>query len=364
MDNLLRPSRLSSLPARVVLMGAALFIMLWGIRAMAPVINPLLLSVMIAIILLPLYRRLCATRLHDGLALLVTALAPLGIGAGLLGFVIFSLRRLVDALPTYQAALEARIIGLQNTLAGLNISLAEQFSADWIDLSSVASAVLGLLGNLTGLVANAIFILILVLAFLVEMPRIRRKLGVAFGEDGSLLTRLHAISRSVQSYLVLRTEVNAMTGGAIGLLLLLVGTDFAILWGIVAAILSYIPYVGLVIAAIPPVLVTWLEFGLTRTLIVIAGITAINMAVENLLSPSLMSRGMRLAPVVVLGALLFWGFELGTLGIMLSVPLTVMLVYALDSFDETRWLALMMSGADPDEPEESALAADCTTVNQ
>lgn len=348
-------SQISSLSpvARGVVLGAALLVLLLGVRAFAPIINPLLFSVLIAILLMPVYARLLTTRLPNSLALVLTLLLIVALGLGLLLFVRLSLGQLIDAVPTYQAVLDNRIEDLQTSIRALGISVPEELGLD-IDLRQVTNVLLDLLGNLTGLLTSAILIFVMVGAWLSELPRIRRKLSVSFGEESALLQRLHLISQSVQSYLGLRTKVNVITGSSIGVLLLVLGTDFAILWGLLAIALSYIPYIGLVIAAIPPVLLTWLEFGLLRALLVVVGVTAINIIVEDLVSPAMMSRSMSLAPVVVLGSILFWGFELGLLGFLLSVPLTVIFVYVLDAFDETRWIAMLMSGDSPDEPRGDA----------
>jgi predicted PurR-regulated permease PerM len=152
----------------------------------------------------------------------------------------------------------------------------------------------------------------------------------------------------------LRTVVNLITGASFGLFLFLIGVDFPLLWGVLTFFLSYIPYLGIVIAAIPAVLLALAEFGLDKALLVIAGLAVTNVIAENVLAPTLMGRGLNVSPTVVFLSFTFWFWLLGAPGAFLAMPLTLFIALMLDTYLETRWLAnLIFIRPKSGEPDES-----------
>jgi predicted PurR-regulated permease PerM len=135
-------------------------------------------------------------------------------------------------------------------------------------------------------------------------------------------------------------------------LLLVLRVDFPLMWGILAFFLSFIPWIGLPLAVAPAVVLALAEHGPTSALLVIAGVTVINILAENAISPMLMGRGLSLSPTVLFIGFIFWAWLLGRPGAFLAAPLTIFLVLMLGTFPETRWLASVMGmgGPDPDAP--------------
>jgi AI-2 transport protein TqsA len=125
-------------------------------------------------------------------------------------------------------------------------------------------------------------------------------------------------------------------------LLFLLGVDFPLLWGVLTFFLSYVPYVGLVVAVAPAVLRALVEFGPGRGILVIAGVVLVNVLAENVLSPTLMGRGLNLAPTIVFLSFICWAWLLGGPGAFLVLPLTLFVAIMLETFPETRWIASLM----------------------
>ena len=145
-------------------------------------------------------------------------------------------------------------------------------------------------------------------------------------------------------YVVFTTYVGAVTGFGNAVLLLVLGVDFAVLWGVVAFLLSYVPVVGFWLALIPPVILALLEFGLPTALIVLAGFVLINGTAENIVKPKLMGEGLDLAPSVVFLSLIFWTAILGPLGAILALPMTMAVKQlVLEADEQNRWLAALIS---------------------
>ena len=137
--------------------------------------------------------------------------------------------------------------------------------------------------------------------------------------------------------------MNLITGAGISLFLLLLGVDFALLWGVLTFFLSFIPYIGIVVATIPAVLLAWAEYGPAWAILVIIGVMIANGVAENVVAPKLIGKGLSISPLVVFLSFFFWSWVLGPLGMFLSMPLTVIVLLVLESFDETRWLARTVS---------------------
>jgi AI-2 transport protein TqsA len=154
----------------------------------------------------------------------------------------------------------------------------------------------------------------------------------------------------------LRAIVNLVTGAGITVMLFLLGVDFALLWGILTFFLSFVPYIGLVLAVTPAVVLALAEFGVTRAVLVIVGVIVINILAENVLSPMMMGRGLNISPTIVFLSFIIWAWLLGGPGAFLALPITLFVAVMFDTFPETRWLASLIgvSGTDTGTPAPDA----------
>ena len=114
------------------------------------------------------------------------------------------------------------------------------------------------------------------------------------------------------------------------------------LWGVLAFLLNYIPNLGSIIAGTPAVLLAFIQFGLGRALVVAAGYVVINIVFGNMIEPKIMGQRLGLSTLTVFLSLVFWGWVWGPVGMILSVPLTMVVKIALESKTETRWIALLL----------------------
>ena len=114
------------------------------------------------------------------------------------------------------------------------------------------------------------------------------------------------------------------------------------MWGVLGFLLNYIPNIGSVISAIPPMIQAFLFNGTYEMILVGVLFLAVHMLLGNILEPRMMGRGLGMSTFVVFLSLLFWGWLLGMIGMFLSAPLTIVVKIVLDSFDETRWVSILM----------------------
>ena len=122
-----------------------------------------------------------------------------------------------------------------------------------------------------------------------------------------------------------------------------------------AFLFNYVPTIGSIIAAVPPVLLAIIQLGIGEATTTMAGYMAINIAFGNFIEPRLMGYGVGISPLIVFTGLVLWGWIFGPVGMLLSVPLTMALKMGLESNDDTRWIAILI-GSERDAEYELALA--------
>lgn len=208
------------------------------------------------------------------------------------------------------------------------------------------------LSGLANLLSNALIILITVIFMLLEASRIPAKLKAAFGTSHPLLANIKEIIDDVRRYMVIKTTTSALTGISVVALSLLLDIPYGLLWGVVAFLFNFVPNIGSIIAAIPPILLALVEPGQgpMQAGAIAFGYVVINSVISYAIEPRYMGQGLGLSTLVVFLSLIFWGWVLGPVGMLLSAPLTMIVKIVLMNSDDTRWLAILMSSKAPAEP--------------
>jgi predicted PurR-regulated permease PerM len=156
------------------------------------------------------------------------------------------------------------------------------------------------------------------------------------------MDHFQSFSDSVQRYLLIKTLVSLATGFVVGIALTILGVDYAILWAVIAFLLNYIPNIGSIIAAVPPMLIAMIQLGPMSSLLVAGLYIVINTIFGNVVEPRYMGRSLGLSTLVVFVSLVFWGWVFGPVGMLLSIPLTMVVKIALENSDRNRWLAVLL----------------------
>jgi predicted PurR-regulated permease PerM len=326
---------------RLLVIMASLVIIIAGLALTASLIGPILFAVFIAILSLPILNWLMNKGLPKGAALVVMIIGLIVLVLVFTAFFSSSFEKLGESLSTYQAQADSRISELKTTLEerGINISGTNLRGTD---LEERLASFADYLKRFGSLVANVILIIVTMVFALLEASSLHTRLQQNLGVDHLIVLRSEEFSQSVIRYFGLRTLVNLFVGSMVALLLWILRIDFAILWGVLTFFLGYIPYLGAFLATLPGVLLAWVQYCLGMALVVVIGITVINFIGENLIAPKLIGKGLHISPLVVFVAFMVWSAILGPLGMFLSMPLTVIVLFLLDSFPETRWLAGVM----------------------
>jgi predicted PurR-regulated permease PerM len=201
-------------------------------------------------------------------------------------------------------------------------------------------------GSFFAFLGSSIWVLLFMAFIMAGADGFSVKVIKAVGEEKAVpvLETRARINRAVQHYLGLKTLISVVTGGLVALALFLFGVHFAMLWGVLAFMLNFIPNIGSLISVLPPVAIALFQTGsFGRAIAVGCVLTGIQMVVGNVVEPKVMGDGLNLSPLVVLLSLLFWGWVWGIPGMLLSVPLTAALKIGMEQVEATRPLARMMS---------------------
>lgn len=316
---------------------ASIFAILFGIRASADVLNPILLAAVITVTVLPVPSRLTKAGMPGWLALVLSILMV----AFVLGLVIltvfFSATRLTSELPLYVANTAAQAEADINSAS--NAISPEQIQQTSASLGVLAQQVLLRVGGLLVQFGLALAIFFFMISAAMALPAPSR---LGLDPNAPSIERIASLTGSVRRYLTVLTGVNFMVGFGNTILLLILGVNHAFLWGLLAWFMGYIPSIGFMIALIPPVLLAYAEFGMQTALVVLVGYVVINGGVQNLIQPKLMGRSLQISPLVVFVGLFVWGYLLGGIGALLAVPLTMLVIIVLENFENTRVLARLL----------------------
>ena len=327
---------------------AAIVVIVAGLRAASSIFVPFLLAGFIGLLCSPALFWLRDRGLPTPIALIVVLLGLFGIGALFGGLVSTSINEFTNALPSYQESFGFVIASLTTTLAGFGIDFGISNSdTNPFDPKAALGLVGNLAGNLGSLLNNAFLLFLTVCFILLEASSFPHKVREAFGDSPEMEDRMAEIGESIRRYLAIKTLTSMLTGFLAYGALIILGVKFAPLWGLVAFLLNFVPAVGSIIAAIPAIALALIDNSPQTAALVTLSYVGINIAIGNFLEPRVMGEGMGLSPLIVVASLVFWGWILGPVGMVLAVPLTVILRITLGGQPSTRWVAVLLGPAVP-----------------
>jgi AI-2 transport protein TqsA len=328
---------------RVLIIGA---ILVAAMSLGASLVNPVLFGVVLAVVATPAIVWLEERGLQRWMAILAIVGIIVAISVIIIAISSLSLIQLGTAIPAYQELLQSQLSALQSWLAARGISISLPSSLPLAGNAFIPS----LTTILTGLGTLFVDFLVIILALiflLFDIAGVGQKLYTLAGSDQTAPDRIFHFGRSLVDYTVIRIKTGLATGVATAILLALLGVNAPGLWGLLVAILSFIPYFGLPLASLPPAGVAGLQYGLLGALAVLAGIAVIDLVVRTFVFPHQIDRITGLLGSVIVISVFFWTWVLGVPGLFLAVPLTMFVKAALGSTSETQWLAVLMEPAAP-----------------
>lgn len=307
-----------------------------------PVMIPFVLSTVIALLLTPLIDfQIRILKFPQKIAVASTMLIGLTMAFTLWLVVAQSFLQITSNLETYQDYI-AQV--LKRALEALPLEKFGLVPRDMINqtihnMSQEAGGfVLTTINTVVGLFSKAILVGIFLLFLLLgRKPRSKAR---------SKESVLANIETSIKRYLITKALSSAVTGFLVGLILLILGVDLALVFGLCAFILNFIPSLGSIIATLLPLPVVLInpEFSLPTAFLAIALPGCVQFMIGNIIEPKIMGHTLDLHPVVILMALIFWGMIWGVVGMLLAAPLTAMMKIVFAKIDVTRPLADILAG--------------------
>ena len=332
---------------------AALVIVAAGLRAAAPVVIPLSVALFMAMLASPPISWLVRRKLPLWLAIVLVTSLLLGVLLLLSVLVGSSLGGFTTAAPQYQARLQSMTAAGGTWLATHGINLESFDIASVLNPGAVMGLVSTLFAELGSALGNVFLIVFMVIFILFDLSSLPQKLRAMTSDPEGAYAFILTVRKQVDDYFGVMTLMSFATGAFATLLLLLIGVDFALLWGLLAFLLNFIPNIGSIIAAVPPVLLALVQLGPTAALLAMGGYLAINTVIGSIITPRMMGRGLGLSTLTVFVSLIVWGWLLGPVGMLVSVPLTGAIKLGLETSESTRPIAILLGTA-----EAAAEAAD------
>jgi len=321
---------------------ASIVIILAGIKMAAVIIVPFLLSLFLATILSPFYLWLKKLGLNEILSLLIIVLVLLLVISSMITLIGNSVQDFSQNIPIYELKLRTDLRHIFDMMDTWGIHVPKDDFMAMFQTSSIMHYIAGTLKSFGSLLTNSFMIILTVIFMLMEISQFTSKLSQTNIKG---LTTVTEVSNKIKHYILLKAVTSASTGLIITIMLKFFGIHYAILWGLLAFLLNFIPNIGSIIAAIPAVLMAMVQFDFTMALIITGGYLLVNVMIGSILEPRILGKGLGLSTLIVFLSLIFWGWLLGPIGMLLSVPLTVIIKIALDTHPNTKWIATMLGSS-------------------
>lgn len=329
---------------------AALVIVLAAAQAAQEIVLPFLLAIFIAII-----AAAPMTWLRDrGVSATVSVIIIILIVIMFFFTTALILTTSIDGfskmLPDYLTRLRESTDQLLLWLSGHGINISGKGIRSAFDPGVAMNLANTVFSSFTQLLSNAFLIALTVIFMLLEASGFSQKIELISNDSGRTMAQINRFVENTKRYMAIKTITSLITGVLVGLGMAILGVDFPLLWGFLAFLLNFIPTIGSIIAAVPAVLLALVQLDATMAIAVAVFFLAVNMLVGNVVEPRLLGRGVGLSTLVVFLSLVFWGWLFGPIGMLLSVPLTMVVKFGAESNEDTRWIATLLASV-PDVAE-------------
>ena len=354
--------------SRTLLAVVATLLVFAALKATRPVSLPLFFGVVLLLFFRPLQRRL-DRRLPRWVGVIVITLLALFFLAFLGGLLAYSVNVVAPEVPSYADQLQSQLQNLQGRLQerGISVSLpgvggdggahlapagdvqGESQGGEGSSSGTAGSSFLGnalsFLGSFTSGLSLTVLTLTVLIFLLIEVNGFREKVERRLESDASnrVLDAFERMAGKFERYFLVQAFTSVLTGLLTWLWCLVLGVPFAFVWGLVSFAFNFVPTVGSILAVVPPTLFALAFSGVGTGLAVFAGLATIQLLLGNFVDPALQGGALQLSPVVVLLAVVFWGWLWGIGGAIIGVPLTVALVLLMQEFEATRPIAVFLS---------------------
>jgi AI-2 transport protein TqsA len=329
----------------------AIFMIMGFLKLAGTVLIPFVVAFLLSFVLNPAVEALVKIRIPRIIAIIMIILVLLGLSF-LIGLILYeSVQSILRNFSKYQL----RYFELVDFIAA-----TFNLPADYFERLDISSNLLRLVGqfssNLVGFLGNVSLVLIFMLFLFLEKPFIRRKLVDAIRHDETeRVARIFAdITRQVGRYLMVKFFVSMLTAIVVFIGFSAIGVDFAFIWAVLTFLFNFIPTIGsITISGITSIFAAIQFFPDYQPIVLAVLAMAVpQLIIGNIIDPKMLGDSLNLSPVVILMAMLIWGYLWGVAGLFLAVPLTVGLKIIFEHFPNLRYIGIIMGTGTISESEE------------
>lgn len=335
--------------AKVFYFLASIFIFVWALSSLNNILTPIAIAILIWFLInafaeqikkLPFFNNKTGDFLSIPLSLIIIVYLMFEISS-FIASSMFALSSTISLLDSKVIALIEKL----SLLTSFDLVTPLQKIFQEFSLSTVINKVISAFSNIF---SNIVQILLYVLFLLLDQRFFNAKLNALFPNDNHRNKAKHvltSISNSIKTYISITTIISLATGFLTYFVCEMFSLEGAILWGLIAFVLNFIPTIGSIIAVLIPVSFALIQFTLIfDVLILFTLLILIQFVLGNIIQPKMMGNKLNISQFVVILSLVIWGAMWGTIGMFLSVPLMVILLIIFSQFEHTKSLAILISG--------------------
>jgi predicted PurR-regulated permease PerM len=326
----------------VIMLGAVL-------KVASAILLPLVIAVFLSFIAAPIVNFLDRPHIPRILAIIVVILILFGVIFLVFLFLQTSINSLIREYPKYAARfveLNQQFSRSMSTRFDIQINLSEDIN--W--QGALRGYLVRLSGSFMQFISSFVIVLIFLIFLLLEKPFLKYKLAKAFGEEtGRHIGRIiEHINEQVGRYINLKFFISLATGTVVYFLLKIIGMDFALVWGVLAFLLNFIPSIGSAVVMTVTITMGVVQFypDMGKIVAVIISMTGTQFLIGNIIDPRLQGQRLDLSPFLILFSLIFWGWIWGPVGMFLAVPITVVIQIVCFNLAPLRPISVLMSGGE------------------
>ena len=333
---------IGSIDGSPVVKVAALIIIFAGVIYAKSIITPFLLALFISIICAQPIAWLEKKGTPRWLAFLLVIFGVILLFSGFAFLIGRTLSSFTSDVSKYSSTLTNISNSFIQYLNGKGLKIPQDQLSNLVQPAKILEFTAGAVNELFSMVGNTFLVFLIFLFIIMEFGSFAVKAKAIFGGSDESTAYFSTIIQNIRQYLGMKTLICILTSVCIYVPLRIIGVDYPLLWALIAGLMNYIPNIGSIIAAVPAVLFALVQLGLGSAFWTLGSFLLVNNVLGNFVEPRIMGKGLGLSALVVFLSLIFWGFIFGTIGMFLSVPITMTIKIILEQNEKTKWLAILL----------------------